>query len=88
MERSASLPGAGPAHQCRDTALQFTGHKFKSHPGKPGRLIEILNKIKQKYTDKNIDLIGHSLAGAITETSGDDPQVKNVITLNKAINTF
>jgi len=46
---------------------------------------EILNKVKQKYTDRNIDLIGHSLAGAIAETLGDDPQVKNVITLNKAI---
>ena len=46
---------------------------------------EILNKIKQKYTDKNIDVIGHSLAGTIAETLGDDPQVKNVITLNKAI---
>ena len=29
---------AGPAH-CRVTARQFTGHKFQSHPGKPGRLI-------------------------------------------------
>lgn len=46
---------------------------------------EILNKIKQKYTDRNIDLIGHSLAGKIAETLGDDPQVKNIITLNKAI---
>lgn len=44
---------------------------------------EILNKIKQKYKDKNIDLIGHSLAGAIAEDLGDDPQVKNIITLNK-----
>jgi predicted esterase YcpF (UPF0227 family) len=46
---------------------------------------EILGKIKQKYTDKNIDVLGHSLAGAVAETLGDDPQVKNVITLNKAI---
>ena len=44
---------------------------------------EILNKIKQKYTDKNIDLIGHSLGAKIAETLGDDPQVKNIITLNK-----
>jgi len=46
---------------------------------------EILGKIKQKYTDKNIDLLGHSLAGAIAEDLGTDPQVKNIITLNKAI---
>jgi len=44
---------------------------------------EILGKIKQKYTDKNIDLIGHSLGAKIAETLGDDPRVKNVITLNK-----
>lgn len=44
---------------------------------------EILNKIKQKYTDKNIDVIGHSLGAKIAETLGDDPRVKNVITLNK-----
>ena len=44
---------------------------------------EILGKIKQKYTDKNIDVLGHSLAGKIAETLGDDPQVKNIITLNK-----
>ena len=44
---------------------------------------EILGKIKQKYTDKNIDLLGHSLGAKIAETLGDDPRVKNVITLNK-----
>ena len=44
---------------------------------------EILGKIKQKYTDKNIDLIGHSLGAKIAETLGDDPRVKNIITLNK-----
>ena len=44
---------------------------------------EVLNKIKQKYTDKNIDLIGHSLGAKIAETLGDDPQVKNIISLNK-----
>ena len=44
---------------------------------------EILGKIKQKYTDRNIDLIGHSLGAKIAETLGDDPQVKNIITLNK-----
>ncbi len=44
---------------------------------------EILNKIKQKYTDKNIDSIGHSLGAKVAETLGDDPQVKNIITLNK-----
>lgn len=44
---------------------------------------EILNKIKQKYTDKNIDVLGHSLGAKIAETLGDDPRVKNVITLNK-----
>jgi hypothetical protein len=44
---------------------------------------DILGKIKQKYTDKNIDLLGHSLGAKIAETLGDDPRVKNVITLNK-----
>jgi len=44
---------------------------------------EILNKVKKKYTDKNIDLLGHSLGAKIAETLGDDPQVKNIITLNK-----
>jgi hypothetical protein len=44
---------------------------------------EILGKIKQKYTDKNIDLLGHSLGAKIAETLGDDPRVKNIITLNK-----
>ena len=44
---------------------------------------EILGKIKQKYTDKNIDVLGHSLGAKIAETLGDDPRVKNVITLNK-----
>lgn len=44
---------------------------------------EILGKVKQKYTDKNIDLLGHSLGAKIAETLGDDPRVKNVITLNK-----
>jgi len=44
---------------------------------------EILGKIKQKYKDKNIDLIGHSLGAKVAETLGDDPQVKNIITLNK-----
>jgi len=44
---------------------------------------EILGKIKQKYTDKNIDLIGHSLGAKIAETLGNDSQVKNIITLNK-----
>ena len=44
---------------------------------------DILGKVKQKYTDKNIDLLGHSLGAKIAETLGDDPRVKNVITLNK-----
>ena len=44
---------------------------------------EILNKVKQKYTDKNIDMIGHSLGATVAETLGDDERVKNVITLNK-----
>jgi len=44
---------------------------------------EILGKIKQKYTDKNIDVLGHSLGAKVAETLGDDPQVKNIITLNK-----
>jgi hypothetical protein len=44
---------------------------------------EILGKIKQRYTDKNIDVLGHSLGAKIAETLGDDPRVKNIITLNK-----
>jgi predicted alpha/beta-fold hydrolase len=44
---------------------------------------EILGKIKQKYTDKNIDVLGHSLGAKIAETLGNDSQVKNIITLNK-----
>jgi hypothetical protein len=44
---------------------------------------EILGKIKQKYTDKNINLLGHSLGAKVAETLGDDPQVKNIITLDK-----
>ena len=44
---------------------------------------EILGKIKQKYADKNIDVIGHSPGAKVAETLGDDPQVKNIITLNK-----
>ena len=44
---------------------------------------EILNKVKQKYADKNIDVLGHSLGATVAETLGDDERVKNVITLNK-----
>lgn len=44
---------------------------------------DILGKVKQKYTDNNIDLLGHSLGAKIAETLGNDPRVKNVITLNK-----
>ena len=44
---------------------------------------DILNKIKEKYPNNPIDILGHSLAGAIAETIGHDTQVKNIITLNK-----
>lgn len=44
---------------------------------------DILNKIKEKYPNNPIDILGHSLAGAIAETIGNDTQVKNIITLNK-----
>ena len=44
---------------------------------------EILNKIKKKYNDKNIDIICHSLGAKIAEDLGNDPQIKNIITLNK-----
>ena len=44
---------------------------------------EILNKIKEKYPNNSIDVIGHSLGASIAENLGNDPQVKNVITLNK-----
>jgi hypothetical protein len=43
------------------------------------RLIEV----KNKYPDKSIDMIGHSLGAAVAEDLGNDPRVKNVITLNK-----
>ncbi len=49
-----------------DTKLLF-GYKDKSRFGEAR---DILNKVKQKYTDKNIDVIGHSLAGAIAEDLG------------------
>jgi hypothetical protein len=48
-----------------------------------GEARDVLNKVKNKYTDKSIDVLGHSLAGAIAEDLGTDPRVKNVITLNK-----
>lgn len=44
---------------------------------------DILDKVKNKYPNSSIDTIGHSLAGVIAEELGKDPQIKNVITLNK-----
>jgi hypothetical protein len=44
---------------------------------------DILNKVKNKYKDSPIDVIGHSLGAKVAEEIGNDPQVKNVITLNK-----
>ncbi len=34
--------------------------------------------IKQKNTDKNIDVVGHSLGAKIAETLGDAPQKKSL----------
>ena len=62
-----------------DAKLLF-GYNDKSRFGEAK---DVFNKVKNKYTDKNIDLIGHSLGAKIAETLGDDPQVKNIITLNK-----
>jgi hypothetical protein len=44
---------------------------------------QILQKVKEKYPDKSIDLLGHSLGASVAEDIGNDPQVKNIITLNK-----
>ena len=44
---------------------------------------DVLNKVKSKYNDKTIDLLGHSLGSAVAEDLGNDERVKNVITLNK-----
>lgn len=44
---------------------------------------DILNKVKNKYKDSSIDVIGHSLGAKVAEEIGKDNQVKNVITLNK-----
>jgi len=54
---------------------------YKDNRFKEGQ--DILNKIKNKYSNASIDSIGHSLAGKIAEEQGKDLQVKNVITLNK-----
>jgi hypothetical protein len=62
-----------------DAKLLF-GYKDKSRFNEAK---DVLNKVKQKYTDKNIDLIGHSLGATVAETLGDDPRIKNIITLNK-----
>jgi hypothetical protein len=44
---------------------------------------EILDKVKMKYPNSSIDLLGHSLGAKVAEELGRDPAVKNVITLNK-----
>ena len=44
---------------------------------------QILNKVKEKYPNKSIDVLGHSLGASVAEDIGNDPQVKNIITLNK-----
>jgi hypothetical protein len=43
----------------------------------------VLNKVKEKYNNSSIDTIGHSLGASVAENIGNDPQVKNIITLNK-----
>ena len=62
-----------------DTKLLF-GYKDKSRFGEAR---DVLNKIKNKYPNASIDSIGHSLGSTVAEDIGNDPQVKNVITLNK-----
>ncbi len=54
---------------------------YKNNRYNEGR--QILQQVKEKYPDKSIDVIGHSLAGSIAEDIGKDPQVKDLITLNK-----
>jgi hypothetical protein len=54
---------------------------YKDNRFNEGR--DILNKIKEKYPNNPIDILGHSLGASIAENLGNDPQVKNVITLNK-----
>ncbi len=45
---------------------------------------EILEKVKNKYPNKSIDVIGHSLGAKVAEDLGkNDPRIKNIITLNK-----
>jgi hypothetical protein len=61
-----------------DAGLLF-GYKNKRY--NEGR--QILQQIKQKYPDKSIDVIGHSLGASVAEDIGKDPQIKNIITLNK-----
>ena len=63
-------------------AKLLMGYKDKSRFGEAR---DVLNKVKSKYPNASIDLLGHSLTGAIAEDLGTDPQIKNVITLNKAI---
>ena len=54
---------------------------YKNNRYNEGR--QILQQIKQKYPDKSIDVIGHSLGASVAEDIGKDPQIKNIITLNK-----
>lgn len=71
--------GTSDIHDIFTDVKMFFGYKdnrFKESKN-------ILNKIKEKYPNSSIDILGHSLAGAIAETIGNDPQVKNIITLNK-----
>lgn len=45
---------------------------------------EVLDKVKNKYKDSSIDVIGHSLGARVAEELGkNDNQIKNIITLNK-----
>jgi len=54
---------------------------YKDNRFKEG--IDILDKVKKKYINNSIDAIGHSLGASVAEEQGKDPQVKNIITLNK-----
>jgi hypothetical protein len=50
---------------------------------------EKLDKVKAKYPDSKIDLVGHSLAGKVVEEiGGNDDRVNNIITLNKPTTAF
>lgn len=69
---------SGIADVVSDVKLAF-GYKDKRF----NEAKDVLDKVKNKYKDSSIDVVGHSLGASVAEELGKDPQVKNVITLNK-----